>query len=135
MNKYTYLLLGLLLIILDQLTKILTFKKSFFIINYTTNTGAAFGIFQGFNTILIFISFLVILFIILYLKRAKQHLPLILILSGIIGNLIDRILLGFVRDFIDIRIWPVFNLADFYITIGALILILHAYKETKFRHR
>ena len=51
-------------------------------------------------------------------------LSLLLIFSGAIGNLIDRITFGCVIDFIDLRIWPVFNLADSFITIGAILIII-----------
>jgi signal peptidase II len=54
-----------------------------------------------------------------------------LILGGAIGNLIDRITLGYVVDFIDFRIWPVFNVADSAITIGAAIILLRCIPESK----
>jgi signal peptidase II len=52
-----------------------------------------------------------------------------LILSGAIGNLIDRIRLGFVVDFLDLRIWPVFNVADIAITVGTVLLLLQILKR------
>ncbi len=115
-----------LLIFLDQLTK--------FLFPGITNTGAAFGILQGKNILLIIISIIVIITAIFYYKQHKDlRLSLILILSGTAGNLIDRLLFGHVRDFIDLKYWPVFNLADSYNVIGALLLIYLVYfkKEKK----
>ena len=109
-----------MLIFLDQLTK--------FLFPGITNTGAVFGILQGQNIILIVISFIVIIAAIYYYKEHKDlKLSLILILSGTTGNLIDRLLFGHVRDFIDLKYWPVFNLADSYITIGTLFLVYVVY--------
>jgi len=62
---------------------------------------------------------------------SKYKLGLILILSGAIGNLIDRLHFGCVVDFIDLKVWPVFNLADAYITIGAVIIIFSFLKKPK----
>ena len=65
----------------------------------------------------------------IYYYRHSEHLSRIyivafsLILGGAIGNLIDRIALGYVVDFIDFRIWPVFNIADSMITIGAAVIL------------
>ena len=110
-----------ILIFFDQLAKFIFTNKHFFIINYTQNTGMAFGLFQGYNWLLILIYLMIIVYL-LYLKNTS--LPLILILSGAFGNLIDRIVFGFVRDFIDFGIWPVFNLADAFITVGVLLLVI-----------
>ncbi|RLD16696.1 MAG: signal peptidase II, partial [Caldiserica bacterium] len=67
-----------------------------------------------------------ILFFYLLIKEKQKYLKLslILILAGAIGNIIDRIIYGYVIDFIDFRIWPVFNLSDTYITIGGAIILL-----------
>jgi signal peptidase II len=58
-------------------------------------------------------------------KNTWQRIALALILGGAVGNLIDRALLGYVVDFIDVRIWPVFNIADSAITVGAVLLCIH----------
>jgi len=100
---------------------------------YIQNTGAGFGILKGWNTILIFISLIIIGIILFYfdriIKEKSIHIPIALILGGAIGNLIDRIFLGYVIDFIDFRIWPAFNIADSCITIGALWLIIYLWKK------
>ncbi|MDD5681354.1 MAG: signal peptidase II, partial [Candidatus Omnitrophica bacterium] len=80
--------------------------------------------------VFIFISTAVILLIIFYARRAQHdyryaRTGLILILAGTIGNLIDRVRMGYVVDFLDFRIWPVFNFADMFISLGGLFLICH----------
>ena len=62
-------------------------------------------------------------------KRKEQILPVILIVSGLLGNLIDRVFRGFVVDFIDFKFWPVFNIADSCIFIGVIWLIIVILKE------
>lgn len=99
-----------------------------FHLTYVRNTGAAFSLFQGQGTILIFISVAVagwMMWELLYQPRASRPTPgaLGLILGGAVGNLIDRLRFGYVEDFIDLRVWPVFNVADSAITIGVTWLI------------
>ena len=120
----------------DRLTKRLTLVflsgntlelAPFLHLHYVQNTGAAFGMMQGENLILIFISLFIIGYLIKCWKEFCQMGPmvkwgLVLILSGALGNLYDRITLGFVVDFIDLRVWPVFNAADSFITVGGVML-------------
>jgi len=102
-------------------------------LTYIQNTGAGFGILKGSNTTLIFISLIIIGIILFYfdriIKEKPTHIPVALILGGAVGNLIDRIFLGHVIDFVDFRIWPAFNIADSAITIGALLLIIYFWKK------
>jgi signal peptidase II len=116
------------LIILDQFSKyLIRFQGGF----YLCNTGIAWGI--KLPSFLFWIFWILIVFFILYLiyrelfqKNSFNILflsALILILGGTMGNLIDRTLFGCIIDFIDLRVWPVFNLADSFITIGALLII------------
>tara|TARA_Y100000310_G_scaffold225672_1_gene227690 strand:+ start:490 stop:894 length:405 start_codon:yes stop_codon:yes gene_type:complete len=116
--------IALLIVILDQLSKY--FVKNYF--PYTTNTGAAFGILQGQRTFLIFIT-IIILGVIFY--HAK-HYPIALgfLFGGAISNLIDRIFLGKVIDFIDLGFWPSFNIADSSNTLGVGILLFLWIQET-----
>lgn len=97
------------------------------------NTGIAFGLFrdQGLLFIIVPIIAVVILLVYnIYYYRQTGSLSKLyilgfsLILGGAIGNLIDRLTLGYVIDFIDLRVWPVFNVADSAITIGTIIIIL-----------
>lgn len=95
------------------------------------NTGIAFGLFKNQGIVFIVIPFVAVILLvynIFYYRANDQRLsrPYILafsmILGGAIGNLIDRIAYGYVIDFIDLRVWPVFNIADSAITIGAVVI-------------
>ncbi len=122
---------------LDQLTKFLVTRNLFiyqskpvikgvFHLTLIHNRGAAFGIFKNQVPLFIFTSIFAIILIYFNLKDRKLNkiysVSLSLILAGAFGNLIDRIFFGFVIDFLDFRIWPVFNIADSAITIGAIML-------------
>lgn len=133
-----------LIIFLDISTKALAYKylqdvntypiiENVFHLTYVENRGAAFGILEDNRFMFISITILVSSVIIYYLEKKDIsikifNLGLNLVLAGAIGNLIDRILLGYVIDFFDFRIWPVFNIADISIVIGAGLLILSIFK-------
>lgn len=138
----------LLLLGLDRLSKRLTLDfladkdiiiAPFLHLRYVQNTGAAFGIMQGGNLILILVTLLIVGYLIKSWKELCAYGPLVkwglvLILGGALGNLYDRITLGFVVDFVDLRVWPVFNAADSFITVGGIMLalaLLFAKKEPK----
>jgi len=95
------------------------------------NTGIAFGLFKdcGFVFIITPLVLTGLLIYNIYYYRHTRQLSRVyitafsLILGGAIGNLIDRIFWGYVIDFIDFRVWPVFNIADSAITIGAIIIL------------
>ena len=142
-NKKMLLIIGIIIIFLDQITKALLVGKNFTIIpnvlnfTYTENTGVAFGIGSN-NLIMIIIVNIIILGIIIKFIRERQEqvnlkilIPLILILSGGISNLIDRIFRGYVVDFIDINLFdfPHFNVADISITLGIILLIIVIFKS------
>ncbi len=100
--------------------------KSIFHLTYVQNRGAAFGILQGRSNFFIIVTLIAIgLIIYLYkdlpLDNKLNSFALGLALAGIIGNLIDRVRLGYVIDFFDFRIWPVFNIADSAIVVAAFI--------------
>lgn len=107
-------------------------ETGFFRLTHIHNSGAAFGIFQGQSlplTILALVSIGTLLFLVIFMYRrfyfletARGKLSLGLILGGTVGNLIDRISFGYVIDFIDIGIWPAFNIADSSVVIGAGLL-------------
>ena len=108
--------------------------KNIFHITVIENTGAAFGILQGRTNFLIYIGliFLLLFFVILKKENKKGLLFLIscgLILGGALSNLEDRIFLGYVVDYLDFRVWPVFNLSDTCITIGAGLLMLQSFRK------
>jgi signal peptidase II len=95
------------------------------------NTGIAFGLFRDCGFIFIIIPLVLtglLIYNVYYYRNSEKLsrtyiLAFSLILGGAIGNLIDRIAFGYVIDFIDFRIWPVFNIADSAITIGAAIIL------------
>ena len=105
--------------------------KNVFHLTYVENRGAAFGIFQG-GTAFFIVFTVVILALIVYVikKYAKESkllsLSLVFIAGGAVGNLIDRVLRGFVIDFFDFCLinFPVFNVADIFVCIGAAMLIV-----------
>lgn len=124
-------------IFLDQLSKYLATKllhfntpvsliKNFLYLTLVHNRGAAFGLFKNQLLMFVLISIVAIALIFFHLKVKKNsllsRLALSMILGGAIGNLIDRLRFGYVIDFLDFRVWPVFNLADSAITIAALFL-------------
>jgi signal peptidase II len=128
--------ISLIIILLDQLTKILTKNINITILPFlklisVKNTGAAFGIFREFSLLIIFVSIIIIILLIYYINKIpkKDYFAYSLIIGGAIGNLIDRIILGYVRDFISIWIWPVFNIADMAISIGIIIIIFNELKN------
>lgn len=124
-------LLGIVLLILDRVTKFVFTGREYFIINYVENTGGLFGLFK--ENILIFIVFSILILIILiaYFLRIsdfKKRIALVFIFTGIFSNLIDRIFFGYVVDFIDFKFWPVFNLADVFSIIGVVLIILFGWR-------
>ena len=107
-------------------------------LTYVQNTGAAFGLLKGRQGLFIGLSVLVILWVGWELLRnvAMAGLPRVsyaLILGGAAGNLIDRLRWGYVVDFLDLRVWPVFNVGDSAITIGVSLLVLKALRSER-RH-
>ena len=134
------LILSILIFITDRVLKYIVFKNLFLgesipiienliYITPTHNGGIAFGLFKGQNPVLFLILSLIAIIFIIYLivkKRTQSKSMLLgffLILSGACGNLVDRIIYGHVLDFIDLRVWPVFNIADSAITIGTCIIL------------
>ena|SRR3989338_3311065 len=122
---------------LDQLSKFIITRclsqnqsipliQGIFHLTLIHNRGAAFGILR--NQVPLFISTSILAIILIYfnLKKNKHRkaysIALSLILGGALGNLIDRLFFGYVIDFLDFRIWPVFNIADSAITIAAVLL-------------
>jgi len=130
-------------IVLDRIFKIflsdaLSFGESIPIVrnifHFTLvhNTGIAFGLFKNQGVVFIIIPIIAIILIAfnIYYSHSNQGVSRMyivgfsLILAGAIGNLIDRVLYGYVIDFIDFRIWPVFNIADSAITIGTILILI-----------
>ena len=139
-----FLLLAAIVIILDQISKtwVQTHmfpgqsmpETGFFRIIYAQNTGAAFSIFYGKAAILTYVSIFGTLLILAYNFLLARYFPMLqtrwnkvalgFILGGTIGNLIDRFTLHYVRDFISVGPWPVFNIADSSIVVGVIMFAL-----------
>jgi len=155
-----YLLISLLILALDQATKhwatislrpvvLMEILPGFLRFTYATNRGVAFSLFadseMDIRYILAGISLLAAIFVLLYqwripVRMVRLNLALSLMLAGIVGNLIDRVRLGEVVDFIDLHwqdkyTWPTFNVADAAICIGAGLLALQMIKEERAAQR
>ena len=149
------LICGVLLVLLDQVTKYLAVThlknapaipmiSNVFELYYLENHGAAFGILQGQKTFFIIITTVVMaLLLYLYVKiptdkrYVYMRLIIVLLVSGAIGNFIDRCMNDYVIDFFYFKLidFPVFNVADIYVTVAAMLLILVTcvyYKEEDF---
>ncbi|MGL5650391.1 MAG: signal peptidase II [Paraclostridium sp.] len=137
-----YILIILGLIGLDQISKFLAVKylvnigsipiiKDIFHLTYVENRGAAFGMFQNNQIIFVVVALAACIFGLYYLYKKQLNLlgksAIILIIAGAIGNLIDRVRLGFVVDYFDFRIvWNyVFNVADVFVVIGTILLCIY----------
>ena len=135
-------------ILLDQATKFFILKKlslyhsvpvidGFFHLTLVYNRGAAFGIFKGGVWFFVLAACLAVAGIMFYLRSRKGALEfsssfaLSLIMGGAIGNLVDRLRFGVVIDFLDFKIWPVFNIADSAITCGVAIILFSLLREKK----
>ena len=138
MNKTLKLFLySLPLILLDSIAKTLAkgqtiIIKNFFGVRYATNTGTSFSLLQNHNLLLIFITIFAVLAMFVYFKKFKGYgfFAVVLITAGGIGNLLDRVFLGYVRDFIYIKFWPtIFNFADVFLTVGVVLLIIYMFKK------
>lgn len=147
-----FLIISFILVILDQITKLLTIKylkpvsnvefiKNILSFTYVENRGAAFGILQNSRWIFIAFTIIAVLAILFYKFHFKPsgkllNSSLCLILSGAIGNLIDRIFRGYVVDMIEVTFidYPVFNVADCFVVTGTVLLVIYilfVYKEPK----
>lgn len=144
---YIIIIIGL---VLDRITKIwavnalmgqkdITIIKDFFDFSYLENRGAAFGIFQGKAYLLAAVTLVILFFLFFNYLKTKNKTRIFtwstgLIISGAVGNLIDRLSLGYVVDFVSLHFrnsyyFPSFNVADMCITFGTGLLILYIIKE------
>lgn len=143
-NKLKIIINSIILLIIDIVIKLIISNKlifnqsikvinNFFYITYVKNTGVAWSILSGKINLIIVITLIIIAILIIYIFNKKSYsvLEIIsysMILSGSIGNLIDRIIYGYVIDYLDFVIFKfnfaIFNLADAAIVIGAILLIV-----------
>ena len=157
MKRFPYIshaLVCLILVVLDQLTKVFartTIKKApivlwdeVFELYYHENRGSIWGILQGKVDILLLVSIVLFAFLIyVYVRtpKIKFYQPLfwilVVLMAGAIGNTIDRLVFGFVTDFLYFKLinFPIFNIADCYITVCSfltILLVFTVYKDDEF---
>ncbi len=147
LSRKFFLLLAGLVLLLDQFSKALALKylvpgtsrpvlSPLFHLTLVENQGIAFGLFQGFDKLL-FVTVTVSIGVLVYLgfrsdaRRWVNQWGIGLILGGAVGNWLDRARVGAVIDFLDFRIWPVFNFADTAITLGVGLFLLDILKRQK----
>lgn len=146
--KWSAALIGLMVFGVDQWSKMLVDASfgpgqqrrgveligDFFEIRYVANRGAAFGVLRGEAVLLSLLAVAMTIGLGVYFWRlrpapAASTIGVGLILGGAIGNLADRVRLGFVVDFISVGAWPTFNLADSAITVGVVALMVGVLQE------
>ena len=144
------ILISILTLVIDILTKqlvlnymlehqSLTIIEHFFSITFAKNTGVAFSFLEGQVPLIIIMTSIIILFILKYIKTTNpskyETICYGLIIGGALGNLIDRLIYGYVIDFLDFNIFgysfPIFNLADTAIVIGIFMLIILSLIESR----
>ena len=139
-----FLVAGAVLLI-DQLSKYLVHLKlvpgesvpiikNVFHISLIHNTGCVFGLFRHQATILMALSILTIVMILVFYRQLVgsgriMRVAVGLLIGGASGNLIDRLRFGYVVDFLDFQIWPVFNLADSAVTIGVVLILWNLFHK------
>lgn len=137
------LIIFLLILLADQYSKLVVQQDmivgqsipiihKIFHFTYVQNTGGAFGILRGCTNLFIIVSIMVIVLIVYFMfKEGKRDtfikIVFSIVLGGAISNLIDRVRLGYVVDFIDFQVWPVFNIADSAITVGMILLLIYLF--------
>ncbi len=136
---------SLLVVLLDQLSKFLItryleigesipFVGNAIYITRSQNSGIAFSMLDGKTWIPIWVSVIAIGLVLYYYDEIEDKATALfvgLVAGGIVGNLIDRLVFGFVIDFIDFRFWPVFNVADTALTLGVLGIIAVAIRKSQ----
>ncbi len=130
--------IGLAAVAADQLTKhIVTGHLALddgihiigpFWIHHVQNSGIAFGLFASATSVVIVLTGIAVAWMLLFFARSGARHPVLpvalgLVIGGSVSNLLDRVRLGYVTDFIDLRYWPAFNLADSFIVVGVVILL------------
>lgn len=143
-NKLLYLITLLVIIVGDQFTKHLVSSSmqlgqsqqiidNFFYFTYAHNTGVAWGMLAGHLWLFIIVALVSAVLMIVFFIRTRRdevltRFGLVLTFAGMVGNLIDRVVFGYVRDFIDVVIFnynfPIFNVADMAVVIGVALIII-----------
>ena len=144
--KKKIFILSFIILLIDQLSKIILDKvlilgksikifDKFLYITKVYNDGISFSMLTGKRYLIIIISIIILVFLYFYMKKFKENkrniIAFSLLIGGLLGNLIDRIIHGYVIDFIDFYIfnynYPIFNIADVCICIGVFILLYSIY--------
>jgi len=137
--------IAVVVVILDQYTKAqvrehlplneswnpIPWLDRFVTFTYTRNVGAAFGLFPALSSVFKVIPIIVVGAIVFYFRKLAATSWLLQVafgfeMAGALGNLIDRLTVGYVTDFVDVRIWPIFNVADASIVFGTALLAYYA---------
>jgi signal peptidase II len=109
---------------------------SWFFLTYSENDGIAFGIPFGEQALIVVSALLIVAFVwyifkFIDLKPVLNRVMVAIVLGGALGNFVDRFMYGFVRDFIQIGLWPTFNIADMGIVIGLVVLLFRIPQKSK----
>jgi signal peptidase II len=146
-EKLIFIFIAFFVIVIDQGTKIIVRSRlaigknipilgNVFSIEHIQNPGALFGMFPSSTRFFIVLSVFVTALIIFFIFRSPfssfQLFTFGLIVGGIVGNLIDRIVFGYVTDFLYITHWPIFNFADSAIDIGLVLFVYYVLKNGKY---
>ena len=145
MQSMVYILIAIIIVISDQLSKIAAASflsgqkiiiKGILSFVYVENRGAAFGLFQGARTFFITVTVLALILGAIYVLRKRpcskiEKTALAFISGGAVGNFIDRAAITYVRDFISLDFinFPVFNIADCFVCIGAALYVIFILRE------
>lgn len=113
--------------------------KNFFYLTYTQNTGAAFSILKDQRLLLLFVTIIVLFLINQVMNKNDlskiENLTFGMIIGGIVGNLLDRVINHYVIDFLDFRFfgyhYPIFNLADTFIVVGIILLVIINFRKDR----
>ena len=138
-------LIFLAVLLLDQLSKVvilreMSFNQSIpvippiFHVTLVANTGIAFGLFKGKSEHFVLVGVAVLFWIYLFIRKHRLKdrwalAGLAMVSGGALGNMIDRIRYGYVVDFLDFRVWPVFNVADSCIFVGTILFFITCFKK------
>lgn len=145
MKKITIPLIIVLSALVDQLTKFfivtnISLNSSVIVIKnilsftYIRNTGVSFGMFSNLTIVILILTILILIILTKELKKYFDNKIMLiaysLVVGGLLGNLIDRTIFGYVRDFIDLNFinFPIFNVSDILITVGIFVLLIYSFK-------
>jgi signal peptidase II len=111
-----------------------------FSIHHVHNSGIAFGFFSSATSVVIALTALAVLWMLVFFARSGSRHPVLpvalgFVLGGSVANLVDRVRLGHVTDFLDLRFWPAFNLADVFIVVGVATLFGALAGADRVKHR